>query len=248
MDLSGARARPGPETGSAPEPGIVEWRISAGRSPIPRRSPRWRNGSPRSGRARRRSWSGCSSTRRSTPPAPAPASEDLLAPPRFPVFDAGRGGQYTYHGPGQRVAYVMLDLQRRKPDLRRLHLAAGGVGHPHARAVQRARRAARRPHRHLGGRAGRRGGQDRRDRRARAPLGDLPRRRDQPRSRPRALQRHRALRHQRLRRDLVRRRSASPRPWPTWTPRCGGPSRRYLAPLCRLAELARRGSLPRERH
>jgi lipoyl(octanoyl) transferase len=46
-------------------------------------------------------------------------SHDLLAPRRFPVFDAGRGGQYTYHGPGQRVAYVMLDLQRRKPDLRR---------------------------------------------------------------------------------------------------------------------------------
>jgi lipoyl(octanoyl) transferase len=37
---------------------------------------------------------------------------------RFPVFDAGRGGQYTYHGPGQRVAYVMLDLERRKKDLR----------------------------------------------------------------------------------------------------------------------------------
>ena len=44
---------------------------------------------------------------------------DLLAPQRFPVFDAGRGGQYTYHGPGQRVAYLMLDLQRRGPDLRR---------------------------------------------------------------------------------------------------------------------------------
>ncbi|WP_439530436.1 lipoyl(octanoyl) transferase LipB [Pannonibacter sp.] len=45
-------------------------------------------------------------------------SEDLLTPDRFPVFAAGRGGQYTYHGPGQRVAYVMLDLKRRQPDVR----------------------------------------------------------------------------------------------------------------------------------
>ncbi len=44
---------------------------------------------------------------------------DLVAPGRFPVHQAGRGGQYTYHGPGQRVAYVMLDLKRREPDLRR---------------------------------------------------------------------------------------------------------------------------------
>jgi lipoyl(octanoyl) transferase len=43
---------------------------------------------------------------------------DLLAPDRFPVFQTGRGGQYTYHGPGQRVAYVMLDLNRRAPDVR----------------------------------------------------------------------------------------------------------------------------------
>jgi lipoyl(octanoyl) transferase len=44
-------------------------------------------------------------------------AEDLIDR-RFPVFEAGRGGQYTYHGPGQRVAYVMLDLKRRKQDVR----------------------------------------------------------------------------------------------------------------------------------
>ena len=44
--------------------------------------------------------------------------QDLLVPQRFPVYAAGRGGQYTYHGPGQRIAYLMLDLQRRRPDLR----------------------------------------------------------------------------------------------------------------------------------
>lgn len=45
--------------------------------------------------------------------------DDLLDAGGFPVYPSGRGGQYTYHGPGQRVAYVMLDLQKREPDLRR---------------------------------------------------------------------------------------------------------------------------------
>lgn len=44
--------------------------------------------------------------------------QDLLEPGRFPVYDAGRGGQYTYHGPGQRVAYIMLDLRERGRDIR----------------------------------------------------------------------------------------------------------------------------------
>ena len=44
--------------------------------------------------------------------------EDLRDPARFPVFDAGRGGQYTYHGPGQRVAYLMLDVGARGRDVR----------------------------------------------------------------------------------------------------------------------------------
>ena len=43
---------------------------------------------------------------------------DLLEPDRFPVFQSGRGGQFTYHGPGQRVAYVMLDLTARQRDVR----------------------------------------------------------------------------------------------------------------------------------
>jgi lipoyl(octanoyl) transferase len=46
-------------------------------------------------------------------------ADDLVDPGRFPVFEAGRGGEYTYHGPGQRVAYVMLDLNRRGRDVRR---------------------------------------------------------------------------------------------------------------------------------
>jgi len=44
---------------------------------------------------------------------------DLLDPNRFPVFRTGRGGQFTYHGPGQRVGYVMLDLRRRGRDVTR---------------------------------------------------------------------------------------------------------------------------------
>jgi lipoyl(octanoyl) transferase len=45
-------------------------------------------------------------------------SKDLVTPDRFPVFQTGRGGQYTYHGPGQRVGYVMLDLRKRGHDVR----------------------------------------------------------------------------------------------------------------------------------
>jgi lipoyl(octanoyl) transferase len=46
------------------------------------------------------------------------ADRQELLNPRFPVYEAGRGGRYTYHGPGQRVAYVMIDLRKRKSDVR----------------------------------------------------------------------------------------------------------------------------------
>jgi lipoyl(octanoyl) transferase len=47
------------------------------------------------------------------------ARREHLVDARFPLFESGRGGQMTYHGPGQRVAYVMLDLKQRGPDVRR---------------------------------------------------------------------------------------------------------------------------------
>ncbi len=49
---------------------------------------------------------------------PSAKPEDLLDPDRFPVYATRRGGEHTYHGPGQRVAYVMLDLNRRRRDVR----------------------------------------------------------------------------------------------------------------------------------
>lgn len=56
------------------------------------------------------------------------AAEELLSPGRFPVFEAGRGGRYTYHGPGQRIAYVLLDLDRRGRDVRHfVHSVEGWI-------------------------------------------------------------------------------------------------------------------------
>jgi lipoyl(octanoyl) transferase len=65
--------------------------------------------------------------------------KDLVAPDRFPVFQTGRGGQYTYHGPGQRVAYVMLDLTRRGQDVRAFVAGLEDLAHLHAGPVQRER-------------------------------------------------------------------------------------------------------------
>jgi len=56
------------------------------------------------------------------------AVDELLVPDRFPVFRSGRGGRYTYHGPGQRVGYILLDLERRGRDVRTyVHALEGWV-------------------------------------------------------------------------------------------------------------------------
>jgi len=118
MGLVGASAST-PANVAAHPAGPVEWRIASGLVPYPEAlaTMEERVAAIRAGAASELVWL------LEHPPlytaGTSARAQDLLAPQRFPVFEAGRGGQYTYHGPGQRVAYVMLDLQRRKPDLRR---------------------------------------------------------------------------------------------------------------------------------
>jgi lipoyl(octanoyl) transferase len=97
----------------------VEWRTAAGLVPYPEALAvmEERAAAIREGRAPELVW-----LLEHPPLYTAGTSADpseLLEPERFPVFAAGRGGRYTYHGPGQRVAYLMLDLKRREPDVRR---------------------------------------------------------------------------------------------------------------------------------
>jgi len=91
---------------------------ATGRSITLRRSRRWNAALPPSMPAAKRKPSGCWNTA-ALHCRHFGQTEDLLQPDRFPVYQAGRGGQYTYHGPGQRIAYVMLDLARRQRDVRR---------------------------------------------------------------------------------------------------------------------------------
>ena len=123
--------------------------------------------------------------------------EDLLDPQRLPVHRTGRGGRYTYHGPGQRIAYVMLDLRRRGQDVRcHVHQLEEWIIRTLARFDVHGER-----------RAGRVGiwvaGADGDEEKIAAigvrvrSVGDVSRRRAQHRSRPRPLPRDRSLRHRR---------------------------------------------------
>ena len=135
---------------------------------------------------------------------------DLLEPERFPTYQSGRGGQYTYHGPGQRVAYVMIDLKRPRPGLEGPDIRAY-VNRLEEWLIQTLAQFNVKGERRDGrvgiwvdqgavwGHQGP-GGQDRGTGRAGAPLGDAPRRRPQRRSGPQPFRGDRALRHQRTRR------------------------------------------------
>jgi len=96
----------------------IEWRVSPGLSPYTETLAEMeaRAAAIRTGEARELVWL------LEHPPlytaGTSAVGDELLAPDRFPVFRAGRGGRYTYHGPGQRVGYVMLDLDKRGRDIR----------------------------------------------------------------------------------------------------------------------------------
>lgn len=104
---------------SLPDPGPVDWIISDAPVDYPRAVDvmERRVAEIRAGRAPEAVW-----LLEHAPIYTAGTSADpteLIDSGRFPIYDSGRGGRYTYHGPGQRVAYVMLDLKHRGGDVRR---------------------------------------------------------------------------------------------------------------------------------
>jgi lipoyl(octanoyl) transferase len=119
MTGSGAKVQKTPQIQSQDKPGPVDWRISDDLVPYPDaiQAMEDRVQAMIAGTAPEQVWL------LEHPPLYTAGTSakggDLLSPDRFPVYATGRGGQYTYHGPGQRIAYVMLDLNRRGQDLRR---------------------------------------------------------------------------------------------------------------------------------
>jgi lipoyl(octanoyl) transferase len=100
------------------DPGEIEWRRSEGLTPFPQSLAQMekRAADVRAGTASELVW-----LLEHPPLFTAGTSADpaeLFNPRGFPVFDAGRGGRYTYHGPGQRVGYLVLDLEKRGKDIR----------------------------------------------------------------------------------------------------------------------------------
>lgn len=112
---------------TAPAPPAPEWQLSPGLTPYPGAlaSMEDRAAAIHAGMAQERIWL------LEHPPlytAGTSADPAELIDRRFPVYDAGRGGRYTYHGPGQRVAYIQLDLTRRGRDVRNfVHAVEGWV-------------------------------------------------------------------------------------------------------------------------
>lgn len=106
----------------------IEWRETPGLTPYPQALAEMeaRATAIRAGEARELAW-----LLEHPPLYTAGTSADpaeLFNPDGFPVYEAGRGGRYTYHGPGQRVGYVLLDLEKRGRDLRRyVHSLEGWV-------------------------------------------------------------------------------------------------------------------------
>lgn len=106
----------------------IEWRVSEGLTPYPE-ALAWMDA--RAAAIREAEAAECIWLVEHPPLFTAGTSADpleLFNPQGFPVFEAGRGGRYTYHGPGQRVGYLMLDLDKRGRDIRRfVHALEGWI-------------------------------------------------------------------------------------------------------------------------
>ena len=185
-------------------PADIEWRVTPGLSPYPETLAEMesRAAAIRAGTAPELVW-----LLEHPPLFTAGTSADpaeLFNPLGFPVYAAGRGGRYTYHGPGQRVVYVLLDLERRGRDVRHfVHSLENWMIATLARLGVEAYAVAG-PDRALGAR--RRGrGEGRGDRRQGAPLGQLSRFFAKPGAGTFPLFRHSALRYCRLPGDQPRR-------------------------------------------